>query len=92
MLLPDCGAEQKKKGQRLSFFGTKEEVIFAFDDGELNTHSRVLLLNPDGGHETVYGDKDKKVIETAVVVVFGEIGLQNWAFPTVLSGRAKLAI
>jgi len=30
--------EQKKKGQRLSFFGTKEEVIFAFDDGELNTH------------------------------------------------------
>ena len=66
--------EQKKKGQRLSFFGTKEEVIFAFDDGELNTHSRVLLLNPDHGHETVYGDKDKKVIETTVGrVVFSEI-------------------
>ena len=61
-------------------------MIFAFDDGELNTHSRVLLLNPDHGHETVYGDKDKKVIETTVGrVVFSEIWPTELGFPTVLS-------
>ena len=83
--------EQKKKGQRLSFFGTKEEVIFAFDDGELNTHSRVLLLNPDHGHETVYGDKDKKVIETTVGrVVFSEIWPTELGFPNRPIGKGQI--
>ncbi|MGA0326271.1 MAG: DNA-directed RNA polymerase subunit beta', partial [Limisphaerales bacterium] len=83
--------EQKKKGQRLSFFGTKEEVIFAFDDGELNTHSRVLLLNPDYGQETVYGDKDKKVIETTVGrVVFSEIWPTELGFPNRPIGKGQI--
>ena len=83
--------EQKKKGQRLSFFGTKEEVIFAFDDGELNTHSRVLLLNPDHGHEPVYGDKDKKVIETTVGrVVFSEIWPTELGFPNRPIGKGQI--
>ena len=83
--------EQKKKGQRLSFFGTKEEVIFAFDDGELNTHSRVLLLNPDRGQETVYGDKDKKVIETTVGrVVFSEIWPTELGFPNRPIGKGQI--
>jgi DNA-directed RNA polymerase subunit beta' len=83
--------EQRKKGQRLNFFGSKEEVIFAFDDGELSTHSRVMLLNPDYGNDTVYGDKDKKVIETTVGrVVFSEIWPTELGFPNRPIGKGQI--
>src|SRR5881409_1880855 len=61
-------------GGRPKLFGSKEEVLFAYADGALQTHNRVLLANPDFGKKTEYGDPDKKVIETTVGrVTFSEI-------------------
>ncbi len=64
----------KKEGQRLMLFSTKDEVGFAHSEGDLKTHDRVLLSNPDFGRKTVYGSADKKVIETTVGrIIFSEI-------------------
>jgi DNA-directed RNA polymerase subunit beta' len=67
----------------LPLFGTKEEVIFAYDDGALKTHDRIRLKNPDLGKPTVFGNADKKMVDTTVGrVLFSEIwptelGFQN---------------
>src|SRR5271157_2724805 len=50
----------------LPLFGTKEEVIFACDDGALKTHDRIRLANFDFGKPTVFGNADKKIIVTTV--------------------------
>src|SRR5688500_17483307 len=50
--------------RRMKLFGSKTEVLFAYADGALQTHDRILLANPDVGTKTEYGDATKKVIET----------------------------
>ena len=58
----------------LPLFGSKEEVIFAYCDQDVKTHDRIRLANPDFGKQTVFGNKEKKVIETTVGrVLFSEI-------------------
>ncbi|HEV2173712.1 MAG TPA: DNA-directed RNA polymerase subunit beta'', partial [Nitrospira sp.] len=65
----------------LPLFGSKEEVIFAYSDGALKTHDRLRLLNPDLGRKTVFGNADKKVIETTVGrVLFSEIWPEELGF------------
>src|SRR5271169_1451901 len=60
--------------RKLPLFGSKEEVIFAYDDGALKTHDRIRLSNPDFGRQTVYGDPTRKIIETTIGrVLFSEI-------------------
>ena len=71
----------KKEGERLPMLGSKSEAIFANHDGELKTHDRILLANPDKGKDTVFGDKESTVIETTVGrVVFSEIWPENLGF------------
>jgi len=63
-----------KQRDRKLLFGSKDEVVFAHADGELRTHERILLKNPDYGVDTPWGDKTRKVIETTVGrVIFSEI-------------------
>src|SRR6516165_652733 len=58
----------------LPLFGSQSEVIFAYDDGAVKTHDRIRYVNPDLGRKTVYGDANKKIIETTVGrVLFSEI-------------------
>src|ERR1700742_2721220 len=58
----------------LPLFGSKEEVIFAYSDDSVKTHDRIRLANPDLGRKTVFGNADKKVIDTTVGrVLFSEI-------------------
>src|SRR5437868_6156895 len=58
----------------LPLFGTKVEVIFAYDDGALKTHDRIRLSNPDFGKKTEFVDQNKKIIDTTVGrVLFSEI-------------------
>ncbi len=81
----------KKPNERLMLFGTKDEVIFANDEGGLKTHDRVLLLNPDFGRKTVYGDATKKLIETTVGrVVFSEIWPTELGFLNKPAGKSQL--
>jgi DNA-directed RNA polymerase subunit beta' len=63
-----------KQRDRKLLFGTKDEVVFAHADGEMRTHERIFMKNPDFGTDTFWGVKDKKVIETTVGrVIFSEI-------------------
>ena len=63
-----------KQRERKLLFGSKDEVVFAHADGEVKTHERIMLKNPDYGVDTMWGNKDKKVIETTVGrVIFSEI-------------------
>jgi DNA-directed RNA polymerase subunit beta' len=66
----------------LPLFGTKEEVIFAYDDTALKTHDRIRLKNPDFGKPTVFGNADKKILDTTVGrVLFSEIWPTELGFP-----------
>src|ERR1035438_957646 len=49
--------------KQLKLFGSKTEVVFAFNDGAVTTHERIRLANPDWGKKTELGDSNKKVIE-----------------------------
>jgi len=76
---------------KLPLFGAKDEVIFAYDDGALKTHDRVRLANPDFGRPTVYGDANKKIIETTVGrVIFSEIWPPELGFYNKPAGKSQL--
>jgi len=67
---------------KLPLFGSKEEVLFAYEDGALKTHDRIRLANPDFGRKTVFGDANKKIIESTVGrVTFSEIWPPELGFP-----------
>ncbi len=67
---------------KLPLFGSKEEVLFAYEDGALKTHDRIRLANPDFGKKVVFGDATKKLIETTVGrVTFSEIWPPELGFP-----------
>jgi len=75
----------------LPLFGSKEEVIFACDDGALKTHDRVRLANSDFGKPTVFGNADKKVIVTTVGRVrFSEIWPPELGFPNKSVKKSEL--
>lgn len=77
--------------RRLKLFGSKSEVIFAQADGAIHTHEKIRLANPDYGRKTVYGDAEKRVIETTVGrVVFSEIWPTELGFPNKVMGKAQL--
>jgi len=83
--------QPRHAGQRLMLFGSKSEVFFAHAEGDLRTHDRVLLANPDYGRKTVYGVPDKKVIETTVGrVIFSEIWPEELGFFNKVAGKNQL--
>ena len=83
---------EEGKPKRLKLFGSKSEVIFAHMDGGVGTHERILLANPDYGRKTIYGDADKKVIETTVGrVIFSEMWPEEMGFPNRVMGKLQLA-
>ncbi len=76
---------------RLKLFGSKSEVIFAHMDGAVRTHERIRIANPDHGRKTVYGDADKKVIETTVGrVIFSEVWPTELGFINKVAGKSQL--
>jgi DNA-directed RNA polymerase subunit beta' len=84
-------AVNQKKDQRLKLFGSKPEVIFAYDDGSVGLHDRIRLANPDFGRNTVYGDATRKVIETTVGrVLFSEIWPLELGFPNRVVGKSQI--
>ncbi|HYG23995.1 MAG TPA: DNA-directed RNA polymerase subunit beta' [Verrucomicrobiae bacterium] len=75
----------------LKLFGSKSEVIFAFDDGAVTTHERIRMANPDIGKQTVYGDANRKVIETTVGrVIFSEIWPSELGFPNKVVKKSEI--
>jgi DNA-directed RNA polymerase subunit beta' len=75
----------------LKLFGSKTEVVFAYDDGAVKTHDRIRMANPDFGKKTEYGDATKKVIETTVGrVTFSEIWPEELGFYNKSAGKTQL--
>jgi DNA-directed RNA polymerase subunit beta' len=80
-----------KKADQPMLFGSKSEVIFAYNDGVLRTHDRIRLANPDLGKKTVYGDAERKTIDTtAGRVIFSEIWPEEMGFPNRVVGKSQL--
>ncbi|MEI7728275.1 MAG: DNA-directed RNA polymerase subunit beta' [Verrucomicrobiota bacterium] len=84
--------QKRKEGERLMLFGSKSEALFACAEGDLRTHSRVLLANPDlGKGERLFGDPNKKVIETTVGrVIFSEIWPEEMGFYNRACNKSQL--
>jgi len=81
----------KRPNERLPLFGSKDEARFAFDDGVVKIHDRILLANPDRGRRTPYGDPDSPVIETTVGrVIFSEIWPEELGFPNKVMNKSAL--
>jgi DNA-directed RNA polymerase subunit beta' len=81
----------KKESERLNLFGSKDEVLFAYAEGDLGIHDRIRLKNPDLGRKTEFGSLDKKIIETTVGrVVFSEIWPEEFGFPNIVVGKSQL--
>src|SRR6202167_1083778 len=75
--------EKPDEKKRLIIFSDTDEVLFAHQEKIVATHQAILLKNPNYGKKTVFGDADKKLIETtAGRVLFNtiwppEIGFYN---------------
>ncbi|HWD19580.1 MAG TPA: DNA-directed RNA polymerase subunit beta' [Verrucomicrobiae bacterium] len=81
----------KKESKASMLFGSKSEVIFAYDDGSLKIHDRVRLANPDRGTKTNYGDAERAAIETTVGrVIFSEIWPPELGFCNKVIGKSQL--
>ncbi|HHY85545.1 MAG TPA: DNA-directed RNA polymerase subunit beta' [Verrucomicrobia bacterium] len=77
--------------KNMKLFGSKTEVLFAYDDGAVTTHERIRLANPDYGKQTVFGDATRKIIETTVGrVIFSEIWPEELGFPNKPVKKADL--
>jgi DNA-directed RNA polymerase subunit beta' len=86
---PRYGGE--KPDSRIKLFSSKAEVVFAHMDGAVRTHEKIRLANPDLGKKTVYGDPEKKVIETTVGrVIFSEIWPPELGFPNKVIGKSQI--
>ncbi len=60
-------APKNKKGEQehLPMFADTTEVEFAIASRKISYHDPIRILNPDYGKDTVFGDKESKIIETS---------------------------
>ncbi|MDI1318787.1 MAG: DNA-directed RNA polymerase subunit beta', partial [bacterium] len=62
------------KGVRVPLLSGLQEVQYAKADGALKMHDWIQVPNPNYGKDTVYGNKERKVLTTTVGrVIFNEI-------------------
>ncbi len=77
---------------RLPLFDNATDVEFAMADGSVKTHDRIRLKNPDFGKDTIYGDKETRVMETtAGRVIFNEIWPDGLGFFNKAAGKKQLS-
>jgi len=77
---------------RAPLFADMSEVELAMTEGSIRTHSRIRLRNPDFGKDTVYGNKEKRVLDTtAGRVVFNEIWPEELGFFNRTCGKKQLS-
>ena len=73
--------KKNAKKERLPILGNTDEVRVAYDDRSLMLHDKILFVNRDFGKDTVFGDKELKLIETTVGrVIFNELWPEGMGF------------
>ena len=79
------------KNERVPLMSGYQEVEFAKADNALKVHNWVDIPNPDHGRDTVYGNKEKRIIRTTVGrVLFNEIWPAGVGFVNFPVPKAKL--
>ncbi len=82
--------EEQKEDHRPLFESTTE-VEFAIASRKVKYHDLIRLRNPDFGKDTVYGDKDKRIIETTPGRVrFNEIYPEGVGFINFTVGKSQI--
>ena len=86
------GGLKPDPNQRLPLFANAAEVDFATNEGSVKTHDRIRFQNPDFGQKTLFGDSEKKVIETtAGRVRFNQIWPQGMGFFNKVASKKQLS-
>ena len=79
------------QGQHVPLMAGLREVLFAKTDGDLKFHDWIDFPNPDFGRDTVYGNKEKKVLRTSVGrVIFSQIWPKELGFINFPVPKGKL--
>ena len=79
------------KDQRVPLLSGLQEVLYAEADGALKKHDWVEIPNPDYGRDTVYGNKDRRVVRTTVGrVIFNQIWPASLGFVNFAVAKSKL--
>ncbi|MDQ6912481.1 MAG: DNA-directed RNA polymerase subunit beta' [Verrucomicrobiota bacterium] len=88
---PRRAAGSDTKEARMSLFANAVEVEFAMSDLSVRTHDRIRFKNPDFGKDTIYGNKNDRIIETtAGRVIFNEIWPKAMGFFNKAAGKKQL--
>jgi len=75
----------------LSLFENTTEVEFAMANGKIEYHQYIRLRNPDFGKDTVFGDKEAKILETTPGRVrFNEIWPEGVGFINNNVGKGQI--
>src|SRR5258708_2980342 len=84
------------KGVRVPLLSGLQEVLYVKADGALKMHDWIEIPNPNFGKDTVYGNKERKILRTTVGrVIFNEIwpvGLGFINFPVPKSKLGDLIL
>jgi DNA-directed RNA polymerase subunit beta' len=79
------------KDQRVPLLANLMEVQFAKADGVFKFHDWIDIPNPDYQRDTVYGNKDKKILRTSVGrVIFNQVWPAGLGFINFAVAKSKL--
>ncbi|MEM9398767.1 MAG: DNA-directed RNA polymerase subunit beta' [Verrucomicrobiota bacterium] len=78
---------------RLSIMEDADEVLYAYDEKIIGIHDAILMKNPDYGRDTVFGDKENKMIETTPGrVLFNGIWPDELGYYNETAGKKQLGV
>ncbi|HEY5778788.1 MAG TPA: DNA-directed RNA polymerase subunit beta' [Terrimicrobiaceae bacterium] len=82
----------EKNEPRLPLFADGFEVELAISEGAVGTHSRIRFKNPDFGVNTIYGNRESKILETtAGRVIFNQIWPDELGFYNKVCSKKQLS-
>ncbi len=85
-------SHKDKEEPRKPLFADIGEVEFAITEGSIELHQAIFFKNPDKGKKTIFGDKEKTVIETTPGRVrFNEIWPAGMGFINKTIGKKELS-
>jgi DNA-directed RNA polymerase subunit beta' len=82
----------KPSEARLPLFANADEVEFAMSEGAVKTHDRIRFKNPDYNEKSLFGDPDKKILETTPGRVrFNQIWPKGMGFYNKVAAKKQLS-
>jgi DNA-directed RNA polymerase subunit beta' len=82
----------KPSEARLPLFANADEVEFAMSEGAVKTHDRIRFQNPDYQEKSIFGDPDKKILETTPGRVrFNQIWPKGMGFFNKVAAKKQLS-